>query len=79
MNRRYFIKAFSAGTTLAAATSLADIVEAKPVINNLENRNILPGDKEFNTDWVFDYVAYFRHEYGLSNEFEIGVDVPDFW
>jgi len=34
MNRKDFIKAFSAGTTLAAATSLADIVEAKPVIHN---------------------------------------------
>ena len=76
MKRRDFIKAFSAGSTLAVATSLADIIDAKPVINNLENKIILPGDKEFNVDWVFDYVAYFRHEYELSNESQIGVDVP---
>lgn len=79
MNRRDFIKAFSAGTTLATATSLASIVDAKPVINKLENKIILPGDKAFHTDWVFNYVAYFRHEYELSNELVIGVDVPDYF
>lgn len=76
MNRRDFIKVFSAGTTLAAATSLAGIADAAPVINSLEAKIILPGDDESDIDWVFDYVGYFSHQYEMVNEYKVGVDVP---
>ncbi len=76
MKRRDFLKAFSATTTLAAASSLVNIVEAKPIIKTLERSIILPGDKDFDVDWVFDDIAYCNHQYDGSSTFDFGVMIP---
>ena len=77
MKRRDFLKAFSATTTIAAAHSLANIVEAQPVIKTFEHSIILPGDKDFNVDWVFDDIALYEHKYDGGSQFNFGVVIPD--
>ena len=76
MKRRDFLKAFSATTTVAAATSLVNIAEANPVIQTLEKAVILPDDKDFNVDWVFDEIGYCNHQYDGSSTFDFGVMIP---
>ncbi len=77
MKRRDFLKAFSATTTIAAANTLANIVEAQPVIQTLEKSIILPGDDGFDLDWVFHHVGYLKHEYDGGSLFDFGLLIKD--